>query len=211
MNKGFSFTPKDAIEARAQELLAGIPSQVLDVWKAAIINNMRFGRSKVEERAIVATIASTMSLTSEEVRARGYMDVPDIFLAQGWQIQHWKDPSVFVFDSQPEKASKSDQSAQQQQDPISPALAAQAAAVTKVDGIPLEVIAVWNKLIIENYANGQSKVDLDTIAGAISHQTGRPVSEVLRGKWIQVFGVYQKQGWSVTLDCRCFVFTAQAN
>ena len=103
MNKGFSFTPKDAIEARAQELLAGIPSQVLDVWKAAIINNMRFGRSKVEERAIVATIASTMSLTSEEVRARGYMDVPDIFLAQGWQIQHWKDPSVFVFDSPPEE------------------------------------------------------------------------------------------------------------
>lgn len=99
MNKGFSFTPKDAIEARAQQLLASIPSQVLDVWKAAIINNLCLGRSEVEERAIVATIASTMSLTSEEVRARGYMDVPDIFLAQGWRVQHWKDLAVFVFDS----------------------------------------------------------------------------------------------------------------
>ena len=111
MDKGFSFTPEDAIQARSQELLARIPTHVLDVWKSTIINNLQLGRCVVDGGSVAREIANCMNITEEEVRARGYMDAHNIFYAQGWHIQYWKaqkessSPETYVFDSPPKKRS----------------------------------------------------------------------------------------------------------
>lgn len=142
MNKGFSFTPDDALAASVADLLATIPSEVLEVWKSTIVDHLTNGQSKFYQAVLIRAFSERMGEAETYHRCGKWLKAVDIFRMQGWKVECID--ACFIF----ERSVQPTQQQQQQQHPVSPACVAACAAVTKVDGMPLEVIAVRNKLII---------------------------------------------------------------
>jgi hypothetical protein len=65
-----------------------MPDGVIEVFNALIAQNFRNGRAKVFKDRALEDICSKLGLTEREVYNNNYLEVEDIYRAEGWYVEY---------------------------------------------------------------------------------------------------------------------------
>lgn len=66
------------------------PDEVIDTWNEIIATNFSSGSATVQQDDIVRALSSRLDITRNEVFNKGYLEVEDIYRAEGWKVHYDK-------------------------------------------------------------------------------------------------------------------------
>lgn len=73
-----------------QEIHSQIPDEVIEIFNTLIFTRWRAGRAYFRQDEVVDLICAKLQISSDEVFARGLLDVEPIFKAAGWKVDYEK-------------------------------------------------------------------------------------------------------------------------
>jgi hypothetical protein len=69
---------------------ATLPEAVIECWNQIIVDNWNGRMATVKQDAIVTILASRLNISRDAVYKKGYVDIEDIYRAEGWKVKYDK-------------------------------------------------------------------------------------------------------------------------
>jgi len=86
MEKGVAIRPELVIAAK--KAACALPPEVFDVWNGAIIKAWTGSNAILYQTKMANLIAATLNISRNDVYAKHYLDIEEVYRAQGWDVHY---------------------------------------------------------------------------------------------------------------------------
>jgi ribosome biogenesis GTPase A len=80
-------SPSDVVELKKNDVL---PPKVIEIWNRVIAKNFISGRSYFQQKEILNALVAGMSISRDTVFSERYLDIEDVYRAEGWIVTYDK-------------------------------------------------------------------------------------------------------------------------